>query len=330
MNDVVNDTITLMGEEINIKRARINQSELIFYKENPRVYTVLDIEDSDPTQSDIEKYMINLPHVKQLMQQIKANKGLTDPILVRERDFAVLEGNSRLAAYRVLAKEDPAQFSKIKCCIFPNDVDENKLNTLLSIYHIIGKNDWDPYEQAGFFYRQVNQEGLSHDIIAKRLGISSHSVDFKVKVYSFMVNMNEKKPKRWSFYEEYFKNKTIGKARKKYPILDETIVQKIRNRDIPIADDIRKKVKVIANGKESILKKFANNSLSMEDAYLRAKNMGADDSNLKKLKTFREWIQDDNLIKYLEELSDNIQKKYLYEIKKIYTAVKYLKNNIEL
>ena len=48
-----------------------------------------------------------MDHVKQLVQSIRANGGLTDPLIVQDGEFVVFEGNSRLAAYRLLARLDP-------------------------------------------------------------------------------------------------------------------------------------------------------------------------------------------------------------------------------
>ncbi len=93
-------------------------------------------------------------HVKELKESIKSNGGLIDPIIVRDGDFVVLEGNSRLAAYRILYKTDPIKWAKIKVTLLPKDIPESAVFTLLGQYHIVGKDPWDPYEQAGYLYRR--------------------------------------------------------------------------------------------------------------------------------------------------------------------------------
>ena len=43
-------------------------------------------------------------------------------MLVRDTDFCVLEGNSRLAAYRALAERNPIEFAMMKCVVVPSGI----------------------------------------------------------------------------------------------------------------------------------------------------------------------------------------------------------------
>lgn len=54
-----------------------------------------------------------MEHVKQLRVSIESNGGLIDPLIVRDGDFMVLEGNSRLAAYRLLCRTDAVNGEKL-------------------------------------------------------------------------------------------------------------------------------------------------------------------------------------------------------------------------
>jgi hypothetical protein len=88
----------------------VQQSNLHFYTENHRVYAVLRDDGKVPTQEDICDRLLEMDHVKQLIQDIKMDGGLIEPLIVRDGTFEVLEGNSRLAAYRYLAKGDPIKW----------------------------------------------------------------------------------------------------------------------------------------------------------------------------------------------------------------------------
>ena len=103
MENVVEDYLVIGKEKYPVKKCEIEQSKLKFYPENPRVYSVLNINNYVPTQKEIEELMCKKDHVKRLKESIKSNGGLIDPIIVRDGDFVVLEGNSRLAAYRMLS-----------------------------------------------------------------------------------------------------------------------------------------------------------------------------------------------------------------------------------
>ncbi|MCY3019596.1 MAG: hypothetical protein NTW87_11280 [Planctomycetota bacterium] len=155
-------SITLQGREIPIVRRMLPQVDLRFYLQNPRVYSIVRQDGEQPEQEDILEALAKMDHVKQLVQAIKQNGGLTDPLLVRGADNVVLEGNSRLAAYRLLARNQPVQWGIVKCDVVTAEISDVEVKTLLTHYHIVGRKSWDPYEQAGMFWRW-HHEGVSLD-----------------------------------------------------------------------------------------------------------------------------------------------------------------------
>ena len=90
----VDDTLTLCGKEISVRNGALPQAELLFYPENPRLYSIIHSGDDEPSQSVIEKRLAAMEHVKQLVQSIRANGGLTDPLIVR--DGVTSDGGLRL------------------------------------------------------------------------------------------------------------------------------------------------------------------------------------------------------------------------------------------
>ena len=85
----------------------------------------------------------------------KLEAELEDLIVVkRNGDYVVLEGNSRLAAYRLLAEKDPVKWQKVRANILPEEISENEIFTLLGQYHLVGRKDWNIFEQAAYLYRQ--------------------------------------------------------------------------------------------------------------------------------------------------------------------------------
>lgn len=208
----INDTITIQKKEIIVKSGKMRQSDLQFFPENPRIYSIVSRESGDTSQDFIEKRLGEMDHVKQLMQSIRANGGLTDPLIVREGDNIVLEGNSRLAAYRILAKLDPIKWGFVKVRLLPQDVGQDLVFALLGEYHIIGRKDWTPYEQAGYLYRRHMNHGISISDMAKEMGLSTKYVGKLIKVYSFMVDHNDNSIDHWSYYEEYLKSAPVSRA----------------------------------------------------------------------------------------------------------------------
>jgi len=143
-----------------VEDTELAQVNLKFYVDNPRVYSVLRNMDDEPSQDEIEALMVDMDHVKQLKQSIEANGGLIDPLIVRAGDNVVLEGNSRLAAYRLLCRIDPIKWGMVRCKVLPHDIDDSAIFTLLGQYHIVGRKDWSPYEQAGYLYRRIKDTKL--------------------------------------------------------------------------------------------------------------------------------------------------------------------------
>ena len=129
--------------------------------------------------------------LKALIQDIKRDGGLTDPVIVRAGSLEVLEGNSRLAAYRVLFGIDPIKWAKIKCKLLPEDIDERLIFALLGQYHIKGKKDWAPFEQAGFLYRRSTTHNLESGQLAQEIGLSRRKVEHLIATYQFMLDHRE-------------------------------------------------------------------------------------------------------------------------------------------
>lgn len=142
--------IIIAGQHIEVEEKFLKHSDLDFYPENPRIYNTIHAEIGDnPTQKVIETAMKKLDSVKTLKQSIEVNGGLLEPIIVRRN--VVLEGNSRLAAYRILAEKDPIKWAEIRCNVLPDDTSDDVVFSLLGTLHIIGKTPWSPFEQAGLF-----------------------------------------------------------------------------------------------------------------------------------------------------------------------------------
>jgi hypothetical protein len=199
----VRDTITINKQEVQVKSGRMRQSDLRFFPENPRIYSIVSANSETPSQKTIEQRLGEMEHVKQLVQSIRANGGLTDPLIVREGDNVVLEGNSRLAAYRLLCRNDPIKWGIVKVRLLPSDIGDDLIFALLGEYHIIGRKDWQPYEQAGYLYRRCMNYGVDPAALATEMGLATRTVNQLINTYSFMVNNKDNDVNHWSYYEEY-------------------------------------------------------------------------------------------------------------------------------
>ncbi len=285
-----NDSLTLGGKEVPVRSGYLPVVDLNFYPDNPRIYSFIQRHDDVPSQDEIHSRLKRMDHVKQLIQSIRANGGLTDPMLVRDGDLVVLEGNSRLAAYRELARLDAVRWGKAKVRLLPADISEKLVFALLGEYHIIGRKDWAPYEQAGYLYRRNIKHGVSVQDMAKEMGLSPRSVSHLVSTYKFMVDHNENDVNRWSYYDEYLRPNAVKKTRQENPDLDKVVVRKIKGGEIRTAMDVREKLVKVLNvpkaGPQPI-KILMSGEGTFERAFESARDRGVDNTWLNRFRQFK-------------------------------------------
>lgn len=313
------ENLTIGKKDYEVEICELNQADLKFYTENPRVYSVLNIGGEEPSQTEIEEHMCNLDHVKQLRLSIECNGGLIDPLIVRDGDYTVLEGNSRLAAYRLLCRTDAITWGKVKCKVLPADIDDAAIFALLGQYHIISRKDWDPFEQANYLFRRHQQTRLPVEYMAQELGISKQKAKNMIEVIRFMIENDDLNKRHWSHYEEYLKNGGIKKYRETNPDIDETIVEAIKTETIREAADMRKLGEIAKVGdkqSKKVMQKIAEGEIDLYEGYEEVQDAGKLDDVIKKLKTFRQYINDNTIEKQIKG-SEEIYKQAQFEIKKI-------------
>ena len=270
-----------------------------FYSENPRVFTAIQsLEETNPSQELIQKIMVDkVPSVKTLKANIKAHGGLMVPIIVKGN--IVIEGNSRLAAYRLLAKEDPEKWKTIRCSVLPDDFSQEMIDYLLCNTHIIGQRPWSPFEKAGQLYRTKERSRKRIEVIAGELGMKVSDVKKLLKIYQAMLDAKDIRPSRWSFYEELLGNSAICKADRDNPELSiiDKVIDKIKNDELEDAhQDIRDIAKIVKSQHEdsiAILSDYLDGSLPLSEAVDLAGDLNKGESVKKAASTFDKLLNED-------------------------------------
>lgn len=313
----------------------LNQDELLFYKENPRVYSILRSNGNDPTQSDIEAQMKSMEHVKQLRYSIEQNGGLIDPLIVVkvDEDYIVLEGNSRLAAYRILAEREPIKWQKVRVNILPETITEGEIFTLLGQYHLVGRKDWSVFEQAAYLYRQKQASNIETDILAKNVGLTPGKANSLIRVYKFMYEHDDLRPDRWSYYDEYLKNRGIQKYRETFATLDDVFVNQVKTGKIKQAIDVRDKLGKMAKGKDTttkrIMKDFIEGRNTLEQGFDRFEASGRSGDSFQQLRRFKEKVTTLEFTKSLKKEAATNKGATLQELRKIRQAIDKLIKEID-
>jgi hypothetical protein len=327
--NVEHGSIRLRGQDIPTVTKKLDHNKLKFYVDNPRIYSLIRTDGHNPDQDEIYKQLLEHEHVRVLKEDIRTNDGLIDPLIVRDGDFVVLEGNSRLAACKFLATKDPVKWSQVLCTVLPAEIDEKLVFALLGQYHIKGKKDWAPFEKAGFLYRRHKEHHVELSIVCNELGMSLSEANHLVAVYEFMIKHDEEDRERWSYYDEYLKSKRIKKARQEYAQFDDFVVKQIKSGDIPTAMDLRDKLPTICDGPAKVLKRFVNATTPFDEAYEIAVDAGGENYAFKRLHKFRNWLAmtetEDDLLGANKQVTDKMR----FELKEIEKRVKKLSTLLE-
>ena len=305
-----------------VEYKEIPHGQLKFYPDNPRIYSAvrsITENNGEPSQEDIQAELLKMEHVRALIISIKEDGGIFDELHVHGGTMQVLEGNSRLAAFRELAKKNP-EFTTIVCKVLPADIDENLIRRLLSKLHVDGKRDWSPYEKAGFIYRHRNQ-GTSLDVLKKDLNVQLQDVKNLLQSYEIMQEYPALKHDRWSHVHELIKLRPVREKIENDPKFKHIILDLIKNDNDGEygGQGFRKMVPAII-GKPKVYKKFISEKINLKDAYEKALAEGAEDHCLRKLEAFKKWINGDDLgdaINSHEKHEKKLLDKIIFNLKKI-------------
>jgi hypothetical protein len=285
--------ISVLGKKIPTEIKDVNIHQLEFWTNNPRVNSIIKREygDRKPDDKQIEEILRKEEHVKELFQEIKTHEGLIDPILVRGK--VVLEGNSRLCAYRMLYEKAAEsndkslieKWSKIKAQIIPADTDEETIFTILGTWHIKGKKQWDTFEKSAYLKRMKEQYHYAVDKIAEIIGESSTFVNDNIEAHDLMVSNKVYELKKYSYFIELVKNRGIKQYESKDKEIRNKIIKTIKEGQFNKAEEIRDIPKVLKDkvARKTLFEEGTNFSVALEIA--KGRNPEFDDAFYRHLKT---------------------------------------------
>lgn len=194
-----NTTIAIMGENVAARHELIPIDKLDFLPDNPRVYaTIREMPNyeqltPDEQQDRIYKRLLKEPSVENLIREIERDGGLQEPIIVRWDTGKVIEGNSRLAAYRSLRDKKPNEdkWTHIRCLVVTKLTDDQQTR-LLGQTHLHGKTEWSPHAKALFCFRWVVEEKRGIPALSRLSGLRPVEIKKNVKVIELMHENSDK------------------------------------------------------------------------------------------------------------------------------------------
>lgn len=313
----VEDVMTVQSIRVVTQLGDMRQAELQFFGENPRIYSIVREDNEFPSQEEIQEKLEPMDHVKQLVQDIKKHGGLIDPLVVKDGSLEVVEGNSRLAAYRILARSNPVKWGTVKCRLLPADISDTLVSSLLGQWHLQGKKEWPPYEQAGYLYRRHKKQGVGTQALAAEAALKTKRVEKIIEAYQLMNDHNDAERGHWSYYDEYVKSTKIAKAREKYPQLDKVVVRKIKSGEILRAADLRGKLPLICAAPPRVMEKFLAEKIDFDEAVEAAQDAGTDHGPLLRLRAFRNKIADEDTQEAILDTEGTVRTQILFELRQV-------------
>lgn len=273
-------TWTISGTDIPTKEGKIPHGLLKFWEDNPRVYSVVHQNATALDQEEIKSELLAKEHVKELIKSIRHHTTLLTPIYIRDKTFEVIEGNSRLAAWRRLAEDDPSTFKVIPTIVLPANISDTLIYAYLTAEHLEGKKDWSPYEQAGVVHRLIKQ-GKTYEYLRDELNISTQRSKKQFEIFEMMNENKLNDPKSYSFFEVYFTDKEAKRRREANPNLDKVIVEEIKSK-LYSAQEFRKMLPRVCEDLK-VFNKFISGRSDLLGAFETVKQKGGTEDLVRKL-----------------------------------------------
>jgi len=327
--------IVVNGQKIQTITEEIDIFELKYWKENPRVNAIIKqkYRDTNISDKDIEKELWEKDSVKDLFKDIEKHGGLIDEILVKNN--VVLEGNSRLCAYRHLYKkakqkndeDDMLKWSYIRAKIIPRETSNEVVFSILGTWHIKGKTKWDTYEKAAYLKRLNTVYGYTFKKIADSTSQTEKFVKDHIKAHDLMVENNVYTLEKFSYFYELVKNVQIKELALKESTIISNTIQAIKEDRFKRGEEIRHLPKVLKDKKAKT--EFFVDKLDFSDALETTKNRHPEhaDSFFYNIKKTTKMLESCT-VKKIEEIKKDGSKKYL--LNKFYREVNSFCRKVEI
>lgn len=313
-------SITVGDIKIPTEIRHLSVADLRYYRVNPRIFSILKQFGDSVTQGEIEQKLWELDSTKDLFRDIRQNGGLVEEIIVR--DGEVLEGNSRLCAYRHLHKhakeigdkEAIKKWELIRAKVLPADTSEQTIFAILGMLHIRGKAKWIPYEQASYLFRQATSYRMKPSELAVQIGQPKADVENMIEAYKLMEQHKITDTSRFSYFFEFAKSRKLADCKEYIPKgmdLAEKFSEWVRDGKFPRGEAVRDLPTILKD--KGARTKFLNGQATFEEALETAKDRHpeATSSFYSKLKRATEALNDAEPARVQEEVATDAQKKHV-------------------
>lgn len=347
--DAVERKKSVGGKKFTVINGYADISDLQFWEDNPRIYSLLDKERSENTVNKniiFEKLRV-FPDFDKLRSQIRRDEQINEPIWVclhpRTGQYTVYEGNTRLAVAIQLSENDlpsrRASWNKIPVNVLPDGTNEKIIKRLIGLIHLVGVNQWAPFEADGYYYREVEdlrneeKETLANacKIVSKIYGVTTSKVNKAYKLVGWMLKhkMSSNVQKEYySYWDTIVTNGPLQKVRKVFnnasfikdrvdkvtpDAFDKLLIKKVKAKvevqrvsgssdsGTTFRDDIRIISDAFNENQDSkLIFDLLNEKITIQKAVEKAKKVGIGNSEYEDIRSFAEWLCSTERMKKLQ------------------------------
>ena len=194
--------------------------------------------------------------VKTLEDSIKANGGISNPIVVNHHDgkYTVIEGNTRVQIYKDFKKKGvTGEWGTIVALVY----EEMNLDTITSVRlqaHMVGARPWDAYSKAKYLRKLSDEENISIERIIDICGGKRQEIRALIQAYNDMelyyhqkVDDQQFNVKEFSAFRELNESKKRIDALQAHGFTKEDFGEWIIDGKIGRAENVRRLPEVLNN-----------------------------------------------------------------------------------
>jgi hypothetical protein len=158
------ETINVHGKKFKLAHDVVDLGSLIPQATNPR-HGVHLVGGKPLTLSQIKKLHSEDPLILPLLNSVKKNGGILEPLVVEKKVGKNLtrEGNRRLFVLYILESQFPGKFNKVPVKFFPDNMDENHRADYIGTIHSkeVGRKHWGSFAEWKFMFDEQKRRKLT-------------------------------------------------------------------------------------------------------------------------------------------------------------------------
>tara|TARA_B100000242_G_scaffold294119_1_gene274923 strand:+ start:3636 stop:4820 length:1185 start_codon:yes stop_codon:yes gene_type:complete len=204
---------TIQGKKYSVINGYAKITDLHFWKDNPRIYSLLDEERDAKSISKaviFEKLSLT-KDLQKLRKDIETDGQINEAVWVAldtaSDNYVVYEGNTRLAVAMALHRKgkDVKKWSEIEVNVLPDGTDERVMKNFIGQTQLKGKNKWAAFEEVNYLFRETQ------DIIIKENISKSEAIKTVANFFNLPQSRVGRAVKTVEFMREYKMSSLIQK-----------------------------------------------------------------------------------------------------------------------